>query len=228
MHPTPTVGRPPGQRGRKPGRRKTKVTGPWSQKGSALGPQSIQPGKGLEPIKVPKKRGPKPGSKVGMKWFRERFSHLHLTVLSRADSFGFIFPGFAISMLQISASSLRHWRWKLDCFFVSKETMSVDYYQHVHHRQNYIHLHCIGVSVGNLSGILCQNHRTPHRTTVSTWQNTIGVNYDWLISVSKWMFICVTNSILLLTPDEHSAQVVSQALDACKHFLPWPWGALSL
>lgn len=110
MHPTPTVGRPPGQRGRKPGRRKTKVTGPWSQKGSALGPQSIQPGKGLEPIKVPKKRGPKPGSKVGMKWFRERFSHLHLTVLSRADSFGFIFPGFAISMLQISASSLRHWR----------------------------------------------------------------------------------------------------------------------
>lgn len=69
MHPTPTVGRPPGQRGRKPGRRKTKVTGPWSQKGSAVGPQSIQPGKGLEPIKVPKKRGPKPGSKVGMKWF---------------------------------------------------------------------------------------------------------------------------------------------------------------
>lgn len=65
MHPTPTVGRPPGQRGRKPGRRKTKVTGPWSQKGSALGPQSIQPAKGLEPIKVPKKRGPKPGSKLG-------------------------------------------------------------------------------------------------------------------------------------------------------------------
>ncbi|TNN89152.1 Polycomb protein SCMH1 [Liparis tanakae] len=63
MHPTPTVGRPPGQRGRKPGRRKTKVTGLWNQKGSALGPQSIQPGKGLEPIKVPKKRGPKPGSK---------------------------------------------------------------------------------------------------------------------------------------------------------------------
>uniref|UniRef100_A0A8C4DBW6 SAM domain-containing protein n=1 Tax=Dicentrarchus labrax TaxID=13489 RepID=A0A8C4DBW6_DICLA len=63
MHPTPTVGRPPGQRGRKPGRRKTKVTGPWNQKGSALGPPSIQPGKGLEPVKVPKKRGPKPGSK---------------------------------------------------------------------------------------------------------------------------------------------------------------------
>ncbi|XP_078143245.1 polycomb protein SCMH1 isoform X1 [Centroberyx gerrardi] len=63
MHPTPTVGRPPGQRGRKPGRRKTKLTGPWSQKGSAVGPQSTQPGKGLEPIKIPKKRGPKPGSK---------------------------------------------------------------------------------------------------------------------------------------------------------------------
>eukprot|EP00064_Thunnus_orientalis_P006531 superscaffoldBa00000684_g6549 len=65
MHPAPTVGRPPVQRGRKPGRRKTKVTGPWSQKGSALGPQSIQPGKALEPIKIPKKRGPKPGSKLG-------------------------------------------------------------------------------------------------------------------------------------------------------------------
>lgn len=64
MHPAPTVGRPPGQRGRKPGRRKTKATGPWSQKGSALGPQSIQASKSLEPIKIPKKRGPKPGSKV--------------------------------------------------------------------------------------------------------------------------------------------------------------------
>lgn len=65
MHPSPTVGRPPGQRGRKPGRRKTKVTGHWSQKGSALGPQSIQPEKVQEPIKIPKKRGPKPGSKLG-------------------------------------------------------------------------------------------------------------------------------------------------------------------
>lgn len=71
MHPNPTVGRPPGQRGRKPGRRKTKVTGPWSQKSSVLGPQSIQPGKVLEPIKVPKKRGPKPGSKVCVMWFRD-------------------------------------------------------------------------------------------------------------------------------------------------------------
>ncbi|XP_049439193.1 polycomb protein SCMH1 isoform X4 [Epinephelus fuscoguttatus] len=63
MHPTPTVGRPPGQRGRKPGRRKTKVTGPWNQKGPGFGPQNIQPSKSLEPIKIPKKRGPKPGSK---------------------------------------------------------------------------------------------------------------------------------------------------------------------
>ncbi|AWO96283.1 putative polycomb protein SCMH1 [Scophthalmus maximus] len=67
MHPTPTVGRPPGQRGRKPGRRKTKVAAPWGQKASALGPQSIQPGKDVQtpaqPIKIPKKRGPKPGSK---------------------------------------------------------------------------------------------------------------------------------------------------------------------
>uniref|UniRef100_A0A3Q4GVS7 Scm polycomb group protein homolog 1 n=1 Tax=Neolamprologus brichardi TaxID=32507 RepID=A0A3Q4GVS7_NEOBR len=63
MHPSPTVGRPPGQRGRKPGRRKTKVTGHWNQKGSTLGPQSIQPEKVQEPVKIPKKRGPKPGSK---------------------------------------------------------------------------------------------------------------------------------------------------------------------
>ncbi|XP_061573217.1 polycomb protein SCMH1 isoform X3 [Cololabis saira] len=63
MNPNPMVGRPPGQRGRKPGRRKTKVPGPWSQKASAIGPQGIQPGKGLDPIKIPKKRGPKPGSK---------------------------------------------------------------------------------------------------------------------------------------------------------------------
>lgn len=65
MHPSPTVGRPPGQRGRKPGRRKTKVTGHWNQKGSTLGPQSIQPEKVQEPVKIPKKRGPKPGSKLG-------------------------------------------------------------------------------------------------------------------------------------------------------------------
>lgn len=67
MHPNPPVGRPPGQRGRKPGRRKTKVTGPWSAKSSVLGPQGAQAAKGLEPVKVPKKRGPKPGSKVGLR-----------------------------------------------------------------------------------------------------------------------------------------------------------------
>lgn len=67
MHPNPPVGRPPGQRGRKPGRRKTKVTAPWGAKGSVLGPQGVQAAKGLEPVKVPKKRGPKPGSKVGLR-----------------------------------------------------------------------------------------------------------------------------------------------------------------
>uniref|UniRef100_A0A8C6KHR7 Scm polycomb group protein homolog 1 n=1 Tax=Nothobranchius furzeri TaxID=105023 RepID=A0A8C6KHR7_NOTFU len=63
MNATPTVGRPPGQRGRKPGRRKTKVTGSWSQKASGLITQSIHSEKSSEPIKIPKKRGPKPGSK---------------------------------------------------------------------------------------------------------------------------------------------------------------------
>lgn len=72
MNPTPTVGRPPGQRGRKSGRRQIKVTGSWSQKASELVAQSIQTEKGLEPIKIPKKRGPKPGSKVGMKRLQDR------------------------------------------------------------------------------------------------------------------------------------------------------------
>ncbi|KAM9405891.1 polycomb protein SCMH1-like isoform 1-T15 [Salvelinus alpinus] len=63
MHPMP--GQPPGQRGRKPGRRKAKLTGPWGQKGAGVGTQAPLPGKGLEHIKVPKKRGPKPGSKMG-------------------------------------------------------------------------------------------------------------------------------------------------------------------
>uniref|UniRef100_A0A3P9IX38 Scm polycomb group protein homolog 1 n=1 Tax=Oryzias latipes TaxID=8090 RepID=A0A3P9IX38_ORYLA len=65
MNPTLPVGRPPGQRGRKPGRRKTKVTAPWGQKASDLEALSIQPGKSLEPVKISKKRGPKPGSKMG-------------------------------------------------------------------------------------------------------------------------------------------------------------------
>uniref|UniRef100_A0A8C5ELE8 SAM domain-containing protein n=1 Tax=Gouania willdenowi TaxID=441366 RepID=A0A8C5ELE8_GOUWI len=63
MHPTPAVGRPPGQRGRKPGRRKTKVTEPWSQRNSVLESHNIQEEKVSEAIKIPKKRGPKPGSK---------------------------------------------------------------------------------------------------------------------------------------------------------------------
>ncbi|KAI1894896.1 hypothetical protein AGOR_G00120480 [Albula goreensis] len=61
MHPPPS--KPPGQRGRKPGRRKTKLSAPWGQKGPGTGPQATPPAKGLDPIKIPKKRGPKPGSK---------------------------------------------------------------------------------------------------------------------------------------------------------------------
>ncbi|XP_056440952.1 polycomb protein SCMH1 isoform X1 [Gadus chalcogrammus] len=70
VHPPPAVGRPPGQRGRKPGRRKTKLPGPWGPKGpgALAGAQGGPQGKGLEPIKIPKKRGPKPGSKMG--WAR--------------------------------------------------------------------------------------------------------------------------------------------------------------
>jgi len=64
MHSAPTVGRPPSQRGRKPGRRKTKLPGPWGSKGPAAAAQSVQQGKGPEPVKIPKKRGPKPGNKV--------------------------------------------------------------------------------------------------------------------------------------------------------------------
>ncbi|XP_064198666.1 polycomb protein SCMH1 isoform X2 [Anguilla rostrata] len=65
MH--PAAGKPPGQRRRKPGRRKTKLPGHWTPKGPGTGPttgpQAPQPAKGLEPIKIPRKRGPKPGSK---------------------------------------------------------------------------------------------------------------------------------------------------------------------
>ncbi|KTG35500.1 hypothetical protein cypCar_00001378, partial [Cyprinus carpio] len=59
----PTPGRPPPQKKRKPGRKKTKLSGPWGQKGT-IGSQISQPGKELESIKIPKKRGPKPGSKL--------------------------------------------------------------------------------------------------------------------------------------------------------------------
>ncbi|KAM9806287.1 polycomb protein SCMH1-like isoform 1-T1 [Syngnathus typhle] len=60
VHAPPAVSKAAGQRGRKPGRRKAK--GSWSQKASAL--PSIRTDKGLEPVKVPKKRGPKPGRKL--------------------------------------------------------------------------------------------------------------------------------------------------------------------
>ncbi|XP_048882214.1 polycomb protein SCMH1-like [Brienomyrus brachyistius] len=53
----PLPGKSPGQRNRKPGRRKGKLAGAWGAKGAN--------GKGLEPVKIPKKRGPKPGSKLG-------------------------------------------------------------------------------------------------------------------------------------------------------------------
>lgn len=63
MHPSPSVGRPPGQRGRKPG--KVKVKGALGDKASGLAPQTVQSNKEAGLFKVPKKRGPKPGSKVG-------------------------------------------------------------------------------------------------------------------------------------------------------------------
>ncbi|XP_077455410.1 polycomb protein SCMH1 isoform X1 [Stigmatopora argus] len=58
----PVVSKPAGQRGRKPGRRKGKQ--PWSQKASASGTPSNQTSKTLEPVNIPKKRGPKPGRKL--------------------------------------------------------------------------------------------------------------------------------------------------------------------
>ncbi|XP_024917114.1 polycomb protein SCMH1 [Cynoglossus semilaevis] len=65
MHPSPSVGRPPGQRGRKPG--KVKVKGALGDKASGLAPQTVQSNKEAGLFKVPKKRGPKPGSKMAWK-----------------------------------------------------------------------------------------------------------------------------------------------------------------
>ncbi|XP_061112524.1 polycomb protein SCMH1 isoform X2 [Conger conger] len=63
--PHPGPGKPPGQRRRKPGRRKAKLPGHWASKGpNAAGAPAPQPAKGLEPVKIPRKRGPKPGSKL--------------------------------------------------------------------------------------------------------------------------------------------------------------------
>ncbi|XP_072316403.1 polycomb protein SCMH1-like [Eucyclogobius newberryi] len=68
MPPSPSVGRPPGQRGRRPGRKKAIVE-------PLQGPQSIQTGKELVPVKIPKKRGPKPGSRLSWTkraaWFED-------------------------------------------------------------------------------------------------------------------------------------------------------------
>lgn len=62
----PVPSRPPAQKRRKPGRKKSKPSAFWAQKDSisSEGPQTDHPGNGPEPVKIPKKRGPKPGSKV--------------------------------------------------------------------------------------------------------------------------------------------------------------------
>lgn len=64
--------RPPAQKRRKPGRKKSKPSSSWAHKDSTSNevPQTNQPGNGLEPVKIPKKRGPKPGSKVHQGAFR--------------------------------------------------------------------------------------------------------------------------------------------------------------
>ncbi|KAF4088035.1 hypothetical protein AMELA_G00078110 [Ameiurus melas] len=65
MPPAPI--RPPAQKRRKPGRKKSKPSSSWAQKDSTSSevPHTDQPGNGPEPVKIPKKRGPKPGSKMG-------------------------------------------------------------------------------------------------------------------------------------------------------------------
>ncbi|KAG7282987.1 hypothetical protein CRUP_028504 [Coryphaenoides rupestris] len=62
MHSAPTAGRPPSQRGRKPGRRKTKL---WGSKGPAAAAQSVQQGKGPEPMGWARRAGWLEGSMVG-------------------------------------------------------------------------------------------------------------------------------------------------------------------
>ncbi|TWW53460.1 Sex comb on midleg-like protein 4 [Takifugu flavidus] len=65
MHPNPTAGsRLPGQKGRQPGRRKTKVADAWGQKTSLSGLAGLRSTKDPEPVTFPKKRGPRPGSKL--------------------------------------------------------------------------------------------------------------------------------------------------------------------
>ncbi|TSK34921.1 Polycomb protein SCMH1 [Bagarius yarrelli] len=63
----PEPSRPPAQKRRKPGRKKSKPSSSWAQNNSSSTemPQTDQPGNGPEPVKIPKKRGPKPGSRMG-------------------------------------------------------------------------------------------------------------------------------------------------------------------
>ncbi|XP_069051597.1 polycomb protein SCMH1 isoform X2 [Lepisosteus oculatus] len=53
-----------GVRSRRPGRRKTRLPAAWGQRGVESQSPAGTP-KSLDPIKIPKKRGPKPGSRVG-------------------------------------------------------------------------------------------------------------------------------------------------------------------
>ncbi|XP_062847443.1 polycomb protein SCMH1-like isoform X2 [Trichomycterus rosablanca] len=64
MSPVPV--RLPVQKFRRPGRRKSKSPSPWSQKETTrtLAVQKDHPEKGLESVRIQKKRGPKPGSRL--------------------------------------------------------------------------------------------------------------------------------------------------------------------
>ncbi|XP_056879227.1 polycomb protein SCMH1 isoform X3 [Takifugu flavidus] len=65
LQPPGTKGsRLPGQKGRQPGRRKTKVADAWGQKTSLSGLAGLRSTKDPEPVTFPKKRGPRPGSKL--------------------------------------------------------------------------------------------------------------------------------------------------------------------
>ncbi|XP_029695328.1 polycomb protein SCMH1-like isoform X3 [Takifugu rubripes] len=65
LQPPGTKGsRLPGQKGRQPGRRKTKVADAWGQKTSLSGLAGLRSTKDPEPVAFPKKRGPRPGSKL--------------------------------------------------------------------------------------------------------------------------------------------------------------------
>ncbi|XP_046703384.1 polycomb protein SCMH1-like isoform X3 [Silurus meridionalis] len=63
----PAPSRPPAQKRRKPGRKKGRPSISWAPKDntSTDAPQTDQVGNGPESVKIPKKRGPKPGSKLG-------------------------------------------------------------------------------------------------------------------------------------------------------------------